>query len=45
MSEKKIKKGEGKWETLKEVLGWLFDGKTKSIQLPEEKVEKILAVI
>ena len=45
VSEKKIKKGEARWETLKEVLGWLFDGQQKSIQLPEDKVEKILEVI
>ena len=45
VSKKKIDKGEAKWDTLKEVLGWLFDGRNKSIQLPEEKVEKILAVI
>ena len=45
VSEKKIKKGEAKWETLKEVLGWLFDGQQKSIQLPEDKVKKILEVI
>jgi len=45
VSVKKIKKGEAQWSVLKEVLGWLFDGKNKSIQLPAEKVEKILEAI
>ena len=30
VSVKKIKKGEAQWSVLKEVLGWLFDGKNKS---------------
>ena len=34
ISEKKIKKGEGTWESQKEILGWIFDGNEFSIQLP-----------
>ena len=41
----KIEKGEAQWNVLKEVLGWMCDGAEKTIQLPEDKVEKILAAI
>ena len=38
-------KGEAQWNVLKEVLGWLCDGKEKTIQLPSEKVDRIVAAI
>jgi len=41
ISVKKLKQGDGLWQTQKEILGWLFDGVTKCMQLPTEKVTKI----
>ena len=41
----KMDKGEAQWDILKEVLGWLYDGKDKTIRLPNKKVNKITAVI
>ena len=35
-SIKKLLK-EGKWEARKEMLGWLFDGISRTMQLPNEK--------
>jgi len=40
ISVKKLKQGDGLWQTQKEILGWLFDGVTKCMQLPTEKVIK-----
>jgi len=40
ISVKKLKQGDGMWSTKKEILGWLFDGVGRCIQLPMEKVEK-----
>ena len=45
VSIKKIDKGEAQWDVLKEVLGWLCDGKKKTIRLPNEKVTKITGAI
>ena len=45
VSIKKVLKGEARWSALKEILGWIFDGETKSIRLPEDKVDKLLAAI
>jgi len=42
ISVKKLKQGDGLWSTKKEILGWLFDGSTRCINLPTDKVEKIL---
>jgi len=42
ISVKKLKQGDGLWSTKKEILGWLFDGSTRCINLPADKVEKIL---
>jgi len=41
ISLKKLKQGDGRWDTQKEILGWLFDGLTKCMQLPPAKVLKI----
>jgi len=38
---KKLKQGDGLWDTKKEILGWLFDGITRTMQLPAGKGEKI----
>ena len=29
------------WETRKELLGWIFDGRTRCIELPPTKIAKI----
>ena len=39
---KKILKGEGKWEHLKEVLGWMIDGVNYTIYLPKKKMDTIV---
>jgi len=36
-----VKQGDGRWDTQKEILGWLFDGVTKCMMLPANKVKKI----
>jgi len=41
ISIKKLKQGDGLWDTQKELLGWLFDGVTKCMSLPADKVQKI----
>jgi len=41
ISVKKLKQGDGLWNTQKEILGWLFDGVTKCMKLPDDKVKKI----
>jgi hypothetical protein len=45
IAEQKIAKGEGKWCFQKEILGWDFDGKEYTIQLPPDKCDKIVALI
>ncbi len=42
ISVKKLKQGDGLWSTKKEILGGLFDGSTRCINLLVDKVEKIL---
>ena len=34
---KKLKKMEGAWAVRKDILGWVFDGKAKTMELPEDK--------
>ena len=41
VSLKKLKAGEGLWETRKEILGWMLDGATRCIELAEKKQEAI----
>jgi len=43
ISLKKLKSGDGLWSTQKEILGWLFNGITRCMQLPDDKVTKIQA--
>jgi len=42
---KKSKQGDGMWSTKKELLGWLFDGISQSMQLPSDKVTKITQLL
>ena len=42
ISEKKLFEGDGIWDTRKEILGWIFDGVRRCIELPEAKVEALL---
>eukprot|EP00957_Ditylum_brightwellii_P162670 12387372-Ditylum_brightwellii.AAC.1 len=44
-AEKKLKKEEGRWEYVKEILGWTFNGQNFTIQLPKEKCDRILKLI
>ena len=41
IAEKKIAKGEGLWQPVKEILGWIIDGENFTLQLPKDKTEKI----
>ena len=45
ISEKKLDKLEGLWEHTKEILGWILDGANYTIQLPPEKVDKIVTTL
>jgi hypothetical protein len=45
VSIKKLKQGDGLWATRKELLGWVFDGAKRCIELPQDKVDKITAEI
>jgi hypothetical protein len=42
ISEKKLLKGDGRWDTMKEILGYLLDGKARTIQLPSDRAEDLL---
>ena len=41
-SVKKLRKGDGSWETIKEVLGWIIDTENKTISLPPHKAARLL---
>jgi hypothetical protein len=43
-SEKKLKKGEGRYETRKTLLGFDFDGEAKTMWLEDAKWEKLLTI-
>ena len=45
IAEQKIDKGEGKWDTRKEILGWDINGEDYTIQLPPNKSDKIVKLI
>ena len=45
VSEKKLGKGEGTWSFTKEILGWDFDGKAFTMQLPPSKCDAIIKLI
>jgi len=38
---KKLNQGDGLWSHNKEILGWLFDGITRTISLPAEKIKSL----
>ena len=39
--KKLVLEGEGIWDTKKEILGWIFDGMSRTLQLPPNKLEKL----
>jgi hypothetical protein len=45
LSESKMKQGDGQWKFSKEVLGWIFNGKNFTIELPPKKITKIEALL
>ena len=45
ISQKKLHQGEGRWDTTKEILGWLVDGANFTITLLPEKCAKISKLI
>ena len=46
VSQKKLKLDqEGVWDTRKEILGWIFDGLQRTMELPPKKIDKIRTTI
>ena len=45
ISDRKLKKGEGAWANVKEILGMTFDGNDHTIWLSDEKREPLIAVL
>jgi hypothetical protein len=45
ISNKKLKKGEGMWDLNKEILGFDFDGDTKTMILGESKLQFLLTIL
>ena len=45
ISEKKLRNNDGLWAHRKEILGWIFDGITKCLELPPDKFEKISTIL
>jgi hypothetical protein len=45
ISLKKLLKGDGAWDIVKEILGWVFDGDAKTIALAPDKVEDRLRLV
>jgi hypothetical protein len=43
--KKLITEGEGIWDTVKEILGWIFNGLERTIQLPPRKVASLRETI
>jgi hypothetical protein len=43
ISFKKLIAGDGVWAVRKEILGWIFDGILRTMELPPEKIERIMA--
>jgi hypothetical protein len=39
--KKLVTEGEGIWDTVKEILGWIFNGLERTIQLPPKKVTSL----
>jgi hypothetical protein len=45
VSEKKLAKGDARWAASKEILGFLLNGKTRTVQLTDAKAKAIVAEI
>ena len=45
VSIKKIDNGDGRWDYVKEILGWMINGRTYSITLPADRLHKIILQI
>ncbi len=45
ISLRKLKKGDGSWALVKDILGITFDGSNKSVWLEEDKRKAILIVL
>ena len=45
ISRGKLEKGEGVWQFVKEILGWIFDGEKYTIQLPQDKCKTICGLL
>ena len=45
VSLKKLLEGEGTWDVRKEILGWVFDGARRCIELPPKKLDDIVGEI
>lgn len=43
--KKLVTDGEGLWDTVKEILGWVFDGLARTMQLPAKKVHTLRETI
>jgi hypothetical protein len=43
VSEKKLAKGDARWDTEKEILGYLLDGVNRTVQLPPDRAKDLLA--
>jgi hypothetical protein len=43
VSQKKLEQGDGLWAVRKDILGWVFDGAKRCIELPQDKVDKLTA--
>jgi hypothetical protein len=42
ISEKKLHKGDGRWDTMNEILGYMLDGIARTIQLPQDWADDLL---
>ena len=45
ISYKKLLAGDGVWAVRKEILGWIFDGILRTMELPPEKIDKLLTTL
>lgn len=43
--KKLVLEGEGVWDTRKEILGWIFEGINRTMELPPQKLKNLLAKI
>jgi hypothetical protein len=41
ISLKKLQQGDGVWDTRKEILGWVFDGISRCLELPPDRADKL----